>query len=107
MSNYYSQKQYEGDEVITVVMDIGTTQSERGRCGWGESDPMFRCCIVRPFHSRHSPSRPNGIFMQLMLCSISPSGKVAHWPGQPYWVGGSKVGKLSYTTLITLPLTLL
>jgi hypothetical protein len=30
MSNYYSEKKYEGPEAIVVAMDIGTTQSERG-----------------------------------------------------------------------------
>jgi hypothetical protein len=33
--------------------------------------------------------------MPHLLCSISPSNKVAYWPGQTYWTGGAKVRDLS------------
>jgi hypothetical protein len=41
MSNYHSEKRYEGPEAIVVAMDIGTTQSERGLSGWRGSDSLL------------------------------------------------------------------
>jgi hypothetical protein len=61
MSNYYSEKLYDGPEAIVVSMDIGTTQSEQSsRTGANLIQP-FRRCLVRLFHSRYSSSGTNGI----------------------------------------------
>jgi hypothetical protein len=47
MSNYYSEKVYNGQEAIAVAMDIGTTHSELGSSDWNNFDLIFQA----PYHS--------------------------------------------------------